>query len=302
MKHSATSIRALAAVLALAAAPSAFAQVGQTASWTLTAESVGESVVTLTWPVPTISSGYADNFAYDVRYRVGPAVPPANWSTGPGWNAAETVNCGGEPVFDPTQTTASCTVGGLLPWTYYYFAVQVPYARGTTFMYGEVSVRTLPPDSIAPGTPVLLSATASGTTVHVVWNAVEEDAGDPASGPVQENTIAFVPDGQGIDINNQTFDTLAHVEAGISGYPGTETGHFITGLQPHTLYRVALRAADGSGNNSPVSANLLVMTGDESSSGGDASAASCGFAAGAGSLAWLLLMAATATIGGWRAR
>jgi chitodextrinase len=204
----------------------------------------------LVWTAPGDDGNTGTAAQYDIRYAT---FAITNDTT---FNAA--VQCTGEPAPLPAGTQQTFTVQGLTQGTTYWFALKTRDEVGNTSALSNVPSRaTLQSSDTTPPAQIntLAVIAASNTTVTLQWISVGDD-GVVGTAAQYDIRYALTP-----ITNDATFNAAVQC----TGEPaplaaGTPQTFTVTGLTGVTTYYFAMKAADESGNWSPLSNVVSTQT------------------------------------------
>lgn len=184
---------------------------------------IGDATIKLTWTAPTANGGGALK-----QYRI-------ETSTDGGASVSST-------VLTPSATSATITISGFTPGTFYNFRVAAVNAAGVgAFTPYSAAVKAV----ARPGVPTNLAAVAGNASASLTWTAPANDG----SSPITTYAVQSSKDG------GVTWATFAHAAS-------TLTSINVTGLVNGTSYvfRVAAVNAMGTGNYTAATAAVVPMT------------------------------------------
>ncbi|MEG1887293.1 MAG: hypothetical protein RR177_04125, partial [Oscillospiraceae bacterium] len=178
---------------------------------------------------------------YDLRYSTAP-ITDENWDSAVSFKDVVTVKKAGTPI--------TFLIGGLQPYTGYYFAVKaVDYSGNQSLLSNEVSFRTPVLDETSPSSVSNLSVKVKGTT---------------APGNDGMDGMAYGYDFRFSDsvINDGNFSeaqaVLQDVEPVLGG---TQQTAEISGLEPGKYYYIAMKTTDIDENTSAISNVVKIAMG-----------------------------------------
>ena len=171
----------------------------------------------------------------------------------------QAATAGGENLSVPNYTTApgvsSYTIGKLAVNTSYYFIVRAQDLVGNLDQ-NKVEVKATTPanaDNQPPSFAGLASATASGNSVTLAWNA----ANDSVSTAAQIVYLIY----QSTAAGGENYAAPSYTSA------AGATSYTVTGLNPNTAYYFVVRAQDAAGNTTTTTLERSAMTAGVSLSG-----------------------------------
>jgi Tol biopolymer transport system component len=202
------------------------------------------NAITLIWTAPAAK---ADVTAYDIRYSTD---EDDLTTTAARWNAAA------QPAEIPAPSAAgepdTCVVGGLDPETQYYFGIKSSDQADNWSAAAVLGAETpeVTPDVTAPATIADLEAHSISTTEIVLsWTApADNGAAGHAADAYEIRWSTSSGSGEG-------WWTAATALASppTPSAPGTDEEFTVTGLDPETEYRFAIKTSDEVPNASGVS-------------------------------------------------
>lgn len=171
----------------------------------------------------------------------------------------QAASAGGENLSTPSYTTApgvsSYTIGKLAVNTPYYFIVRAQDLVGNIDQ-NKVEVKATTPanaDTQPPAFAGLASATASGNSITLTWNA----ANDTVSTAAQIVYLIY----QATAAGGENYATPTYTTA------AGATSYTVTGLNPNTAYYFVVRARDAAGNTTTTTLERGAITTGVSLSG-----------------------------------
>lgn len=203
----------------------------------------GGTSIVLSWSAPSDEGPLGRASAYDIRYSTS-MISEESWM-----NAS---HVHGEPQPQGPGAPEQFTVPGLLPDTSYYFALRALDSKANASDLSNVVLLDVDPPSAVFDLQVTGSTSRS---LVLEWTAPYDNG---SSGRARSYNIRFA----GAPISEGNWDSA--VEA--SGPPkpdpgGNRQSYVLSGLDPSTLYYVAIRSVDNEGNLSGISNVVEAMTG-----------------------------------------
>jgi hypothetical protein len=202
----------------------------------------GGTSIVLSWSAPSDDSPSGRASAYDIRYSTS-VLSEESWT--------DATHVHGEPQPQDPGTLEQFTVPNLPPDTSYYFALRaLDFKANASNLSNVVLLDVDPPSAIAD-----LQVTASTSrSLTLEWTAPSDNG---SSGRASSYDIRFA--GQAISEGNWDSATEAsRPPSPRSG--GTRQSYVLSGLDPFTLYYVAIRSVDSEGNLSSISNVVEAMT------------------------------------------
>ncbi|HVE81869.1 MAG TPA: Ig-like domain repeat protein, partial [Myxococcales bacterium] len=205
----------------------------------LSASSVGDTSVTLSWDAVGDNGAVGTASSSELRYASGAACP----LTAATFGAATAAS--GLPSPSPAGTPTSFTVSGLTSAVDYCFMLKVADEAGNSSLSASLAVTTR--DSISPAAAVLSVSGTTGSSVTLDWTAVGDDG---ATGTAASYQLRYLG-GAACPITQANFATGTSV----GGLPapaaaGAAESFTVPGLNSDTAYCFMLKVTDDAGNSS----------------------------------------------------
>jgi len=207
------------------------------------AQTSPDSSVVLQWTAPGDDGNTGRATSYDLRYRT---VPISGTDTLSWWNSATLVS--GEPVPGTAGSTDSLRVRGLTPLTTYYFIIRAADEVPNWSGYSNVASKTTTGDTTPPAAITTLAVTGTtASSIALRWTATGNNGttGTATSYDIRYSTSPITSTNWG-SASQATGEPAPAVA-------GTQQVFTLSGLAGSQTYYVAIRASDGSGNQSTLS-------------------------------------------------
>ncbi len=198
----------------------------------LTIAAIGANSVSLSWTAPGDDGISGTASAYDIRYAIYP-ITASNWATA--WPVASP-----DPAAPGSVQTA--TISNLYQETRYYFAIktadEVPNWSGLSNVISAVTLDTTAPAAITD--LVAYSGDGDGELI-LTWTNTGDDG---FSGTAISFQIIYADD----TTAQATWDIVMNPPSPLPS--GQQQTYTLTGLNPATMYWVAIQVFDNAGNSS----------------------------------------------------
>lgn len=212
----------------------------------LNATDAGAEWVALRWTAPGDDGQVGHAASYDLRRATFP-ITTATWEL--------TTALTGEPAPAPAGGTETLTVSGLSAGTLYYFALRTRDEVGNESITSNVAQRStvLPTDDVGPSAVADLAVSDSTyTTLTFAWTAPADSVPPHAVGEEQVESYE-IRYRLGSPITENDWPTATSVTPPSPTAPRANQQLLLSGLQSGTLYYLALKSIDQSGNRSALS-------------------------------------------------
>ncbi|HEY6573241.1 MAG TPA: fibronectin type III domain-containing protein [Candidatus Eisenbacteria bacterium] len=216
------------------------------------AQTSPDSSVVLQWTAPGDDGNTGRATSYDLRYRT---VSVSGTDTLSWWNSATQVS--GEPVPGTAGSTDSLRVRGLTPLTTYYFIIRAADEVPNWSGYSNVASKTTTGDTTPPAAITTLAITGTtGSSIALRWTATGNNGttGTASTYDIRYSTSPITSTNWG-SASQATGEPAPAVA-------GTQQVFTLSGLPGSQTYYVAIRASDGSGNQSALSNVVSGTTAD----------------------------------------